>query len=109
MKLTVREKKAIEKFTQALKDKFPDEISKVIIFGSKARGNSRKRSDIDILVIIAQDDWRIGDKIREVGYESDESIDYKFSIQVIPESHIKYLEDHDFQFARNIEKDGVVI
>lgn len=109
MKLTIRERKAIEKFTQALKSKFPDEIAKVIIFGSKARGNARKESDIDILVIVTQNDWTIGDEIREIGYELDESIDYKFSIQVIPESHIKYLRDHNFQFIRNIEKDGVVI
>lgn len=109
MKLTQKEKKVIEEFKERIKEKFADEIIKIVVFGSKARGDAEKNSDIDILVITSSDDWRMGDEIREIGYELDEEIDYRLSIQVIPESHINYLRNNGFQFIKNIESEGVVI
>lgn len=107
--LTLKEKKVIEEFKQRVKDKFTDEIVKIIVFGSKARGNAEENSDIDILVITSSDDWQKGDEIREIGYELDEYIDYRLSIQVISKSHINYLKSNDFQFIKNIESEGIVI
>lgn len=109
MKLTPKEKKVIEIFKKRVKDKFADEIIKILVFGSKARGDAEKDSDIDILVITTSDDWRKGDEIREIGYDLDELIDYRLSIQVIPESHINYLRSNNFQFIKNIESEGVII
>jgi len=109
MKLTLKEKQVIEEFKERVKKKFTDEIIKIVVFGSKARGDDEKNSDIDILVITSSDDWRIGDEIREIGYDLDEQIDYRLSIQVIPESHINYLKSNNFQFIKNIESDGIVI
>ena len=109
MKLTLKEKKVIEEFEKRVKDKFADEIVKIVVFGSRARGEAGKNSDIDILVITSSDDWRKGDEIREIGYDLDEHIDYRLSIQVISESHMNYLRSNGFQFIKNIESEGVVI
>jgi len=109
MKLTLKEKKVIEEFEKRVKDKFADEIVKIVVFGSRARGEAGKNSDIDILVITSSDDWRKGDEIREIGYDLDEHIDYRLSIQVISESHMNYLRSNSFQFIKNIESEGVVI
>ena len=109
MKLTLKEKTIIEEFEKRVKDKFADEIVKIVVFGSKARGEAGKNSDIDILVITSSDDWRKGDEIREIGYDLDEHIDYRLSIQVISESHMNYLRSNSFQFIKNIESEGVVI
>jgi len=109
MRLTLNEKKVIEEFKKRVKKEFADEIRKIILFGSKARGDSQKNSDIDIFVITTHDDWRKGDKIREIGYDLDEQIDYRLSIQVISESHIDYLKRNNFQFIKNIKSEGIVI
>ena len=109
MKLTLKEKKVIEEFEERVKDKFADEIVKIVVFGSKARGDAGENSDIDILVITSSDDWRKGDEIREIGYDLDEHIDYRLSIQVISESHMNYLRSNSFQVIKNIESEGVVI
>ncbi len=109
MKLTLKEKKVIEEFEERVKDEFADEIVKIVVYGSKARGDAKKNSDIDILVITSSDDWRKGDEIREIGYDLDEHIDYRLSIQVISESHMNYLRNNSFQFIKNIESEGVVI
>jgi predicted nucleotidyltransferase len=109
MKLTGRERKIIEEFKRRAERQFPGEIVRVMVFGSKARGDATRASDIDILVITPSDDWALGDKIREIGYELDEEIDFALSIQVISKNHLAYLRDRNFQFVKNIEQEGVAI
>lgn len=107
--LTIKEKKIIDEFKKDLMAQFPGDIIKVIVFGSKARGNADKESDIDILVVSRNDDWRHGDRIRDIGYELDDKLDYRLSIQVLPESHVKYLKANSFQFIKNVEREGFVV
>lgn len=109
MKLSIKEREIVERFRRIIEDKFPAEIIDVLVFGSKARGDSSKESDIDVLVISSSDNWEKGDEIREIGYGLDDEIDYKLSIQVISKSHFDYLRQNNFQFARNIENEGITV
>lgn len=109
MKISIKEKEVVERFRQIIDAKFPDEIIDVLVFGSKARGDASKESDIDVLVVTSSDDWKKGDEIRDIGYGLDDEIDYKLSIQVIPESHFDYLRQNNFQFAKNIENEGITV
>ena len=55
--LKANEKEAILKAKQVLKAKFP--VADVILFGSKARGDSDPESDIDLLVLTTRPiEWR---------------------------------------------------
>ena len=107
--LSDNEKLILNSFKNEVYNKYPDEIIKIILFGSKARGDARDNSDIDILVIINSDDWQLKDLIREIGYKLDESIGYTFSIQVISEEHYNYLHKNNFQFIQNVEEDGILV
>ncbi len=109
MKLSKKEREIVERFRQIIDHKFPDEIIDVLVFGSKVRGDASKDSDIDVLVITSSDNWKKGDEIRDIGYGLDDEIDYKLSIQVIPKSHFDYLRQNNFQFAKNIEKEGITV
>ena len=109
MKLSRKEKKIVERFRQIIYDKFPDEIINVLIFGSKARGDATKESDIDVLVITLSNNWKTGDEIRDIGYELDDEIEYKLSIQVISKVHFDYLRQNNFLFVENINNDGIIV
>ncbi len=109
MKLTSKEKEIIKKFKQRILQKYSNEILKVIVFGSKVRGDATKESDIDIIVITSSKDWKKGDEIRNIGYELDEEIGYRLSIQVMSKSHIDYLKQHNFQFIKNVESEGIAV
>jgi predicted nucleotidyltransferase len=50
MKLNEKEQQALKKFGMALKEALTDNFLEVKLFGSKARGDARKDSDIDVLV-----------------------------------------------------------
>lgn len=77
------------------------------MYGSKARGDFHGDSDIDVLVIAKDSDWKFADKVREIGYAMDADIDYRLSIQVMSEEKVHYLRENNFQFALNVFRDAV--
>lgn len=69
--LSPKEYQAVTAFTQRLYQHFPGKIEHVAFFGSKARGDSRSWSDIDILIITDNGDWRFQHTISNLasGYQ----------------------------------------
>ena len=65
--LTHQEVRAVGAFVEALRQQYPDRVRDVILFGSKARGDSHPDSDIDILVLVDDDDWRFCHAISRIG------------------------------------------
>jgi predicted nucleotidyltransferase len=61
--LTREERQAVDAFIKALHQQYPDRVQDVILFGSKARGDSHPDSDIDILILVDDDDWRFSHAI----------------------------------------------
>ena len=49
MKLTSKEEKVIRSFKEKIKSEFKEAILQVMVFGSKARGDAKENSDIDII------------------------------------------------------------
>ena len=45
-------KSLLEKFTKLLQEEFQDKLISVVLYGSIARGDNRKDSDIDLLLVI---------------------------------------------------------
>lgn len=50
--LTRKERIALEAFQDYLLSKYLDQIERIVLFGSKARGDSTSESDVDILVVV---------------------------------------------------------
>lgn len=109
MELNEQERKIIKIFKKKVEERYQGQISSIIVYGSKARGDATKDSDIDILVIVSDYDWRIGDEIRCIGYELDEEIGYTLSIQVLSIEHVDYLKKKNFRFIRNVQNYGIMI
>jgi predicted nucleotidyltransferase len=64
--MTRQEIRAVGAFVEALQQQYPDRVRDVILFGSKARGDSHPDSDIDILVLVDDDDWRFSHAISRI-------------------------------------------
>jgi uncharacterized protein len=105
--LSEKEEQVIKKFKQELIERYPDKVVTVLVYGSKARGDYHDESDIDVLVIAKESDWKFSDKVREIGYALDEEIDYRLSIQVMSKEKIAYLRENNFGFAQSILRDAV--
>ena len=105
--LSSEEYRVVQEFASRVRERFPDEVRDVRLFGSKARGDHHADSDIDILVIARTDDWRLHDEMRQVGYELDETIGYRLSIQVISEQRFEHARQRHFQFAMSVLEEGI--
>jgi len=51
MKLTKKEKEALEEFVEACKKKLGESLVSIVLFGSRVKGYARKDSDYDLLII----------------------------------------------------------
>ncbi|MCL4455992.1 MAG: nucleotidyltransferase domain-containing protein [Nitrospirae bacterium] len=79
--LTIEERKAISEFAELLKEKFGNIIKDIIFFGSKARGEGSKYSDIDILIVLTKTSWEIKRDISELAAQ--ENIKHKVIISTV--------------------------
>ena len=87
MELSVWEKHIVEEFKRQVEQRFPGELIRVVLFGSKVRGDATRESDVDVLVVIHSEGWRLGDEIRSLGYALELEHGVVLSIQVMSERH----------------------
>ena len=101
------EKKVLQSFVEELRNKIGDEIINIVLFGSRARGDFNRESDIDIFVLVREKTQDMRDKVGDI--TADFIFDYDF-----PLSPVLYdLEEYDQNkklgsfFFENVEKEGV--
>lgn len=83
-----------------------DDIVKIILFGSVARGDDTEESDIDILIITTNSD-ELSDEINSAAVDIILETDEFISPHVMSEDHFN--KTIDYPFLTNVLKDGVVI
>ena len=81
--LTRQERQAVEALVTELYQQYPDRVQDVILFVSKARGDSHPASDIDILILVDDDDWRFSHAISRLAARISLSYDVLLGPRVI--------------------------
>ncbi|MBI4810396.1 MAG: nucleotidyltransferase domain-containing protein [Ignavibacteriales bacterium] len=109
LKLNPLERKAISAFSRRLKKSLGKQLVTVQLFGSKARGNSKKSSDVDIYIIVKEKSLKILDKVSEI----DADVWDEFDVLLSPVVYSVYeekknLEMHSF-FFEAVQKEGIPI
>ena len=107
--ITKPEQKALKEFKSLLEESLPKEIVLMKLFGSKARGDARKDSDIDVLVVTKSDDWRMCDVACGIATDILLENDILISPKVISESHYDYLNSLEAPFIKNVNREGIVL
>lgn len=103
--ITKRETKAIAEYEGLLLKNFPARIKKLILFGSKARGEANRNSDIDILVVVTKNDRAIRREAAALTYEPIARFGVELSPIVIEESELKEWSP----FISHIRKESINI
>ncbi len=102
------ERSAIRTFYLAIKDEF--KVNKLLLFGSKTRGDAEKYSDIDLLVLTDKE-RNLKDRYRISDISADINIDYGVAISCL------YYNVNDWELGeainpllkQNIEREGIVL
>jgi len=105
--LSPKEKKAVREFIAAVRSAYGDKIHRAALFGSKARGDWTKYSDIDVLLIVEDDSWAFRKAI--IGIDSDIELKYDvlIDVRVISAARWQYLANIQAGLYQNISKDAV--
>jgi len=106
--LTEKERQALKELVEELKKLYDDNLSKVILYGSKARGDATEDSDIDVLVVLKNVKHLLREKkkIRDIGWE----VCYKYDllISIIVKTEDEYLLC-DTPLLMNVQKEGIFL
>ncbi len=107
--LSKQEKDAIEEVKNRLVKKYGDRLLLLKLYGSKARGEAHKNSDIDILAIVDKDMWEMRDKFFDETFEVMGKYNHKFliSLLVMDEKEYNLNKEAETCLYENIVKDGI--
>ena len=101
--------KIIKKFISQVSDLIGDRLKKVILYGSYARGDYNKSSDVDIMILTDLNDKEIEDyrdKISDIAFNIE--LDKEIYISPIIKNIDKYnARVNVIPFYMNIQKEGV--
>jgi predicted nucleotidyltransferase len=104
--LNETEKNVVTTFVKELKKKVGDDIVAIRLFGSKARGDFEKDSDIDIFVLVKQK-GETRDRISDIA--ADYFYEYNVPIAPVVYSVFEYEKNKELGsfFFEQVEREGV--
>jgi predicted nucleotidyltransferase len=106
--LRKNEQEAINETARQLRELYP--IQKIILFGSKARGDSDEHSDIDILIITAQPlNWKQEKAVVEILFDIGMKYDVIFSPLFTSSDEWERGMFREFPIYNEIARDGALV
>jgi predicted nucleotidyltransferase len=107
--LSPKEKSALKHFKDGLNQALGAQLIELKLFGSKARGDDRPDSDLDVLVIVTDDDWRICDVVYGIATDILLQTEVSVSPKVISKNLLEKLQKENTFFVRNISRDAIAV
>lgn len=109
MALSIKEKTVLKEFKTSLKQVLGGQLIELKLFGSKARGDDQPDSDVDVLVIVASDDWHMSDTVYDIATDIFLQTDLCISPKVISKNIFDKLQKENTSFIRNISRDAIAV
>jgi len=105
MQIQKKYQEAVKEFVRRAKEKYEDKIDSIILFGSVARGEAKEDSDIDVLIVVKKEDFRLRRVL--IGITFDILLETGNDISVKVLSKNEFEGRGNFSFLRNIISEGV--
>ena len=101
-------KSILDELREALSAHYGERLSKLVLFGSQARGDAEEDSDIDVLVVLKGEVTRQDDGDEVLKSIASICLEHDVVIQwiVVPEN--RYRGNGD-SLMRNVHRDGIAI
>ena len=101
----------VYKFSLQLRKLLGSSLSKVILYGSYARGDNHDFSDVDLMILVKMSDSeikRIENDVYDIAFEIESETGIDISPIIKNEAQYEYWVD-TLPFYRNVRDEGVVI
>lgn len=98
-----------ESFAERVRARFGPRARSVIAFGSRARGDARPDSDLDLLVLLDAMSLADRNELSDLGYDLmlEKSLPFPVNPTVMTEQHFQWLSSLERLFPREIARDGI--
>lgn len=110
--MTPTERKALDDFAAAVRAHYGDRLDKIVLFGSRARGDDGPQSDADLAIVIDGSGWRFWREkwvLAEMAYDA--LMDAGLEIQPWPVASSEWDDPKSHRnprFVEAIKRDGLV-
>lgn len=105
--LTTSEAAALKELIKSAKDTF--QVERVILFGSKARGEHHEYSDVDVMFVISKSDGNERFTLSDLSFD----VNFKYDTNIYAAFDYTYRwQDPDYMklpLPQNIQKEGVLL
>jgi len=108
--LTPNERVALMTLVDRLHQRYGEDLLRVVLFGSKARGDFDDESDLDVLIVVRMPDdnyWRHWNEIVTTTYDLELTYSVVFSFIIKDEPEYALMRQWNLLLNRNIEQDGI--
>ena len=105
--LTPAEQEALRRFKSALQALLGDNLVSLRLFGSRARGEGTRESDLDVLVLLRRKDDVLCRSIVEAALEADLTYDINLAPTILSVSEYEQNAEYHTPYYRDIEREGL--
>jgi predicted nucleotidyltransferase len=85
-----------------------DNLERVTLYGSQARGDAWPDSDVDVLIVLRQTDKSAQETTHRIAYRLMWERDFRYvlALNIIDLGHYRLLKDKQSSYLRNVEREG---
>jgi predicted nucleotidyltransferase len=102
-----KERKAVDEFVSLVVQRMSGQVKELTLFGSRARGDYRRYSDIDVLVVINQENLKNWERIQSLSAFVSLKFDVVLSALVMDVKRYKLHARLRTLLFKNISQDGI--
>lgn len=107
--LHAEERAWLDGYRDALKREHADSVRRLVVYGSKARGDAHDESDVDLLLIVRDEAADLMRPLRRLGYSMAAASAMAPSIQAYTEGEWESLKGVRSPYRAAVEREGVTI
>jgi len=97
----------LESFIARLQERYTNEVLRVLLFGSKVRGDFDEESDLDLFVVVKSNDWRFHQEVSHLALAPMLEHDIVISTLTVGQDHYNRLRKLRTSFYRNLQRESV--
>ncbi len=107
--LNSEEQTWLDDYRKALDERHPDTVLRMVVYGSKARGDAHEDSDLDMLVVVRNAATGLKRPLRRIGYDLAAESWAVPSIMAYTQAEWDRLKDMRSAYRESVERDGVSV
>lgn len=109
MPLNDMERTELRRFCDRVREGLGGRSVQVTLFGSKARGDDRSDSDLDVLVLVPRDDLQARKRVCSLAMDALLDAGVLISPKIISRRRFRQMKSEGSPFARSVVQDGIKI